>query len=96
MAQGTAIPLGEEQVHSDSEDNQRKLAAAVFRMALEDLKASHPNARRTALHFLLKSEHDFSFWCQRLEVDPEAFRKGLSKHVLGPYEGFSGFVSDPS
>ncbi len=94
MAQGTAIPLGGEQVHSDSKDNQRKLAAAVFRMALEDLKASHPNARRTALHFLLRSEHDFSFWCQRLEVDPEAFRKGLSKHVLGPYEGFSGFVSD--
>ena len=93
MAQGTAIPLGEE-VHS--EDSQRKLAAAVFRMALEDLRTSHPNNRRSALHFLLKSESDFSFWCQRLEVDPGTFRKGLCKHVLGPYEGFSGLVSDLS
>jgi hypothetical protein len=94
MAQGTATPLGGEQVYS--EDNQRKLAAAVFRIALEDLKASHPNDRRTALHFLLKSERDFSFWCHRLEVDPEVFRKGLCKHVLGPHEGFSGLVSDLS
>ncbi len=92
MAQGTAIPLGGEQVHFEA--NQRKLAAAVFRMALEDLKASHPSNRRSALHFLLKDKSDFSFWCQRLEVDPEAFRKGLCKHVLGPYEGFSALVSD--
>ena len=92
MAQGTAIPLGREQDHS--EGSHRKLAAAVFRMALEDIKASRPDDRRTALHFLLKDESDFSFWCQRLEVNPEAFRKGLSKHVLGPYEGFPGFVSD--
>ncbi len=94
MAQGTAIPLGGEQIHFEA--NQRKLAAAVFRMALEDLKASHPSNRRSALHFLLKDESDFSFWCQRLEVDPEAFRKGLCKHVLGPYVGFSGLVSDLS
>jgi len=90
MAQGTAIPFGQ------PEDSQRKLAAAVFRMALEDLKASHPSNRRSALHFLLRSERDFSFWCQRLEVDPQAFRKGLSQHVLGPCEGFSGLVSDLS
>ena len=94
MAQGTAIPLGGEQVHFEA--NQRKLAAAVFRIALEDLKASHPSNRRSALHFLLKDESDFSFWCQRLEVDPEAFRKGLCKHVLGPYEGVSGLASDLS
>ena len=92
MAQGTAIPLGGEQIHFEA--NQRKLAAAVFRIALEDLKASHPSNRRAALHFLLKDDSDFSFWCQRLEVDPEAFRKGLCKHVLGPYEGFSALVSD--
>ncbi len=94
MAQGTAIPLEGEQVHCEA--TQRKLAAAVFRMALEALRVSHPNNRRSALHFLLKSESDFSFWCQRLEVDPEAFRKGLCKHVLGPYEGFFGLVSDLS
>ncbi len=94
MALGTAIPLGGEQFHCTA--NQRKLAAAVFRMALEDIKASHPNDRRSALHFLLKDESDFSFWCQRLEVDPEAFRKGLCKHVLGPYEGLSGLVSNLS
>ncbi len=94
MAQGIVIPLGEEQVHSGSGESQRKLAAAVFRMALEDVKASHPNDRRTALHFLLKDESDFSFWCQRLEVNPETFRKGLCKHVLGPHEGFSALVSN--
>ena len=94
MAQGTAISLGGEQV--PFEPNQRKLAAAVFRIALEDLEASHPGNRRSALHFLFKDESDFSFWCQRLEVDPEAFRKGLGKYVLGPYENFSGFVSDLS
>ena len=94
MAQGTAIPLGGEQIHLEA--NQRKLAAAVFRIALEDLKASHPSNRRSALHFLFKDESDFSFWCQRLEVDPKAFRKGLGKYVLGPYENFSGFVSDLS
>ena len=92
MAQGTAISLEGEQDHFEA--NHRKLAAAVFRIALEDLRASHPNDRRTALHFLLKSERDFSFWCHRLEVDPEVFRKGLSKHILGPYQGFSGLVSD--
>jgi len=92
MAQGTAIPLERQQVCFDT--NHRKLAAAVFRIALEDLKASHPNNRRTALHFLLKDESDFSFWCQRLEVDPVVFRNGLRKHLLGPYEGFSGFVSE--
>jgi len=94
MAQSTAIPLGGEQFHSEA--NQRKLAAAVFRIALEDLKASHPSNRRSALHFLLKDESDFYFWCERLEVDPGAFRRGLRKHVLGPYEGFSGIVSDLS
>ncbi len=94
MAQGTAIPLGGEQIHFEA--SQRKLAAAVFRIALEDLKASHPSNRRSALHFLLKDESDFSFWCQRLEVDPKAFRKGLGKYVLGPYENFSAFVSDLS
>ncbi len=94
MAQGTAIPLGGEQVHFEA--NQRHLAAAVFRLALEDLRASHHSNRRSALHFLFKDESDFSFWCQRLEVDPEAFRKGLCKHVLGPYEGFFGLVSDLS
>ena len=94
MAQGTAIPLEGEQVHFEA--NQRKLAAAVFRMALEDLRAPHPNNRRSALHFLFKDESDFSFWCQRLEVDPEAFRKGLCKHVCGPYEGFFSLVSDLS
>ncbi len=46
MAQGTAIPLGGEQVHFEA--NQRKLAAAVFRIVLEDLKASHPSNRRAA------------------------------------------------
>ncbi len=92
MAQGTAIPLERQQVCFET--NHRKLAAAVFRIALEDLKASHPSNRRTALHFLLKDESDFSFWCQRLEVDPVAVRNGLRKHVLGPYEGFSGFVSE--
>ena len=90
MAQGTAIPLGQ------AEDSQRNLAAAVFRMALEDLRVSHPSNRRSALHFLLKDESDFTFWCQRLEVDPKAFRKGLAKYVLGPFEGFSGLVSDLS
>jgi len=94
MAQGTATPLGGEQVHFEA--NQGKLAAVVFRSALEDLKASHPSNRRSALHFLLKDESDFSFWCQRLEVDPEAFRKGLGKYVLGHYEKFSGLVSDLS
>ncbi len=94
MAQGTTVPLGEDQIHFEA--NQRKLAAAVFRSALEDLKASHPSNRRSALHFLLKDESDFTFWCQRLEVDPEAFRKGLGKYVLGPYEGFSGLISDLS
>ena len=94
MAQGTAIPLEGEQLNCEA--NQRKLAAAVFRMALEDLRGSHRSHRRCALHFLLKDDSDFSFWCQRLEVDPEAFRKGLCKHVLGPYEGFSGLVSDLS
>ncbi len=94
MAQGTAIPLGGEQIHFEA--NQRKLAAAVFRIALEDLKSSHPSNRRSALHFLFKDESDFSFWCQRLEVDPKAFRKGLGKYVLGPYENFSGLVSDLS
>ncbi len=64
MEQGTAIPLGGEQVHCEA--SQRKLAAAVFRMALEDLRVSYRNNRRSALQFL-------SFWCQRLEVDPEAF-----------------------
>ena len=92
MAQGTAIPLERQQVRFET--NHRKLAAAVFRIALEDLKASHPNNRRTALHFLLKDESDFSFWCQRLEVDPVAFRNGLRKHILGPYEGFSSLISD--
>ena len=91
MAQGTVMPLERQQVCFDT--NHRKLAAAVFRIALEDLKASHPNNRRTALHFLLKDESDFSFWCQRLEVDPVAFRNGLRKHVLGPYENLSDFVS---
>ena len=92
MAQGTTVPLGGEQIHFEA--HQRKLAAAVFRSALEDLKASHPSNRRSALHFLLKDESDFTFWCQRLKVDPEAFRKGLCNHVLGPYEGFSGLVSE--
>jgi hypothetical protein len=90
MAQGTAISFERE---VDYQAKHRKLAAAVFRIALEDLKASHPNNRRTALHFLFKDEPDFSFWCHRLEVDPVAFRNGLRKHVLGPYEGFSDFVS---
>ncbi len=94
MAQGTAISLEGEQDHFEA--NHRKLAAAVFRIALEDLRASHPSNRRSALHFLFKDESDFSFWCQRLEVEPEAFRKGLGKYVLGPYENFSGFVSDLS
>ena len=94
MAQGTAVPLRGKQIHFEA--HQRKLAAAVFRSALEDLKASHPSNRRSALHFLFKDESDFSFWCQRLEVDPKAFRKGLGKYVLGPYENFSGFVSDLS
>ncbi len=93
MAQGTAIPLEGE---LDSKAKHQKLAAAVFRMALEDVRGPHLDNRRSALHFLLKDESDFSFWCQRLEVDPEAFRKGLCNHVLGPYEGFSGLVSDLS
>ncbi len=94
MAQGTAISLEGEQDHFEA--NHGKLAAAVFRIALEDVGASHPSNRRSALHFLFKEEPDFSFWCQRLEVEPEAFRKGLGKYVLGPYENFSGFVSDLS
>ncbi len=92
IAQGMTLPLQGEQLNC--EVNQRKLAAAVFRIALEDLRGSHPNDRRSALHFLLKDQSDFSFWCQRLKVDPIAFRKGLCKHILGPYEGFSGLVSD--
>ena len=91
MAQGTAIPLERE---VDFQAKHRKLAAAVFRIALEDLKTSHPSNRRTAIHFLLKDKSDFSFWCQRLEVDPVAFRNGLRKHILGPYEGFSALISD--
>ena len=59
MEQGTAIPLGGEQVHCEA--SQRKLAAAVFRMALEDLRVSYRNNRRSALPFLRKSESDFFF-----------------------------------
>ncbi len=92
MAQGTVNRLEIEQFHCEA--NQRKLAAAVFRIALEDLQAFHPSNRRSALHFLLKDKSDFSFWCQRLEVDPEVFRKGLRTHVFGPCEGFSNLVSD--
>ncbi len=92
MAQGMTISPEGDQLNC--EVNQRKLAAAVFRIALEDLRGSHPNDRRSALHFLLKDKSDFAFWCQRLEVDPETFRKGLCKHLLGPYEGFSSLVSD--
>ena len=94
MAQGKARPLGGEQINIEA--NKRKLAAAVFRIALEDMKATQTSNRRSALHFLFKDESDFSFCCQQLEVDPEAFRKGLGKYVLGPYENFSGLVSDLS
>lgn len=51
MAQGTVIRLEEEQLHCKA--TQRNLAAAVFRIALDDLRASHPSNRRSALHFLL-------------------------------------------
>ncbi len=85
MVQENPIPL---------ESTERQLAAAVFRTALEDLKGRHHEHRRTALTFLLRDESDFSFWCQQLNVDPQAFRERLHQRIFGPLEGLSGLISD--
>lgn len=90
MAQATAIPVYGQ--HVSSEANQRSLAAAVFSTALEDLRGHHQRQRRDALYFLLRDESDFVFWCQLLKVDPQAFRKRLAGHILGPLEGVSGLI----
>ncbi len=80
MAQANAIR---------SETNERQLAAAVFHMALEDLTGYHQGHRRSALSFLLRDEADFSFWCQQLNVDPQAFRERLRQRIFGPHKGLS-------
>ncbi len=85
MAQAQALPL---------ETNERRLAAAVFQMALQDLTGNHPVHRRSALSFLFRENADFSFWCQRLNVDPSAFRKRLLERTFGPLEGLSGLIAD--
>ncbi len=79
---------------ANSDVNDRSLAAAVFSSALQDLRGNHHGQRRDALSFLLEDESDFVFWCQLLKVDPQAFRKRLSKHILGPLEGLSGLTEE--
>ena len=86
MAQSKIIPLEGEQVHS--EVDLRRLASAVFRRALDDVKFSQLNEQGPALNFLLKDEADFSFWCKQLDVDPKTFRQGLRKHIWVSWEGF--------
>ena len=87
MAQTQALPL---------ETNEGRLAAAVFQMALQDLRGDHPVHRRSALAFLFKEKTEFSFWCQRLDVDPSAFRERLLERTFGPLEGLFGLSGDCS
>ena len=87
MAQAQVLP---------SETNERRLAAAVFQMALQDLRGDHPVHRRSALAFLFREKADFSFWCQRLDVDPSAFRERLLERTFGSFEGLSGLTADCS
>ncbi len=87
MAQTQALP---------SETNERRLAAAVFQMALQDLRGDLPVHRRSALSFLFRNEADFSFWCQRLDVDQQAFRERLLERTFGRLEGLSGLIADCS
>ncbi len=87
MAQTQALP---------SETNERRLAAAVFQMALQDLTGEHPVHRRSALSFLFRKNIEFSFWCQRLDVDPSAFRKRLLERTFGPLAGPCGLIAEYS
>ncbi len=92
MAQVEEFLLGGEQVSSEVE--LRRLAIEIFRRALADLRCPQLNEQHSALHFLLKDEANFSFWCEQLDLDPKTFRQRLRKNALAPWEGLPSFFTE--